>query len=91
MAAAGKLAERVGVAAACEALGVPRASHYRSQARARSPAPPLARPRPPLALSQAERFKGRMPRPRSLPAAVRINLPGEQPGQQIVQPAEDLP
>ena len=49
------LAHRVGTAAACEALGVPRSSYYRSQARAHHPSPPLERPHPPLALSERER------------------------------------
>jgi putative transposase len=52
MTAAAELATRVGVSAACSALGVARPSFYR-----RSPNPPttaIARPRPPLALSEAE-------------------------------------
>lgn len=49
------LAQRVGIAAACEALGVPRASYYRYQARTLRPSPPVERPRPPLALSETER------------------------------------
>ena len=52
MTAAAELATRVGVSAACSALGVARPSFYR-----RSPNPPslsISRPRPPLALSEAE-------------------------------------
>jgi putative transposase len=55
MVAIEQLAHGVGIAAACEALGVPRASYYRYQARAPRPSPPVERPRPPLALSETER------------------------------------
>lgn len=55
MVATEKLAHRVGIAAACEALGVPRARYYRYQARPHHPAPPLERPRSPRALSETER------------------------------------
>lgn len=55
MVATEKLAHRVGIAAACEALGVPRARYYRYQARPHHPAPPLERPRSPRALSESER------------------------------------
>lgn len=55
MVAIEQLAHRVGIAGACEALGVPRASYYRYQARAHRSSPPLERPRPPLALSETER------------------------------------
>jgi transposase InsO family protein len=55
MAAVNTLAPRVGMAAACEALGVARASYYRAQARADGPAMLPRRARPPLALSEAER------------------------------------
>jgi len=46
------LAATVGVRAACEALGVPRASYYRSHSPRAAPRP---RPRPARALSTAER------------------------------------
>jgi putative transposase len=53
IAAAEGLAKRVGVTAACQALGVPRSSFYWAlQAREREPAP---RPKPPRALSKEER------------------------------------
>ena len=51
MTAVSQLAPTVGVAAACEVLGVPRASFYRQPVY--GPAP--ARPTPPRALSQEER------------------------------------
>jgi len=51
MTAAGALAHRVGVRAACTALGVPRPTYYRR----RHPTPTASpRPRPPLALSAPE-------------------------------------
>ena len=46
------LAESVGVRSACSALGLPRATWYRHQCP--KPRPIRKRPRPPLALSQAE-------------------------------------
>ncbi len=46
------LSKKVGVQAACSALGLPRATYYR---RLRPPAAPNERPRPPLALEPAER------------------------------------
>lgn len=49
------LAQRVGIATACEALGVARASYYRYQARAHRPSTPTEPPRPALALSESER------------------------------------
>ena len=51
MTAAGILAERVGVRAACTALAVPRPTYYRHRHPKRATA---ERPRPPLALSGAE-------------------------------------
>jgi putative transposase len=51
MTAAVELAARVGVRAACAALGVPRPSYYRRHA---PPPASSARPRPPLALSVGE-------------------------------------
>ena len=66
-----ELAPRVGVTAACEALGVPRSSYYRARDRDRQPESP--RPKPPRALSEqektevrevlnSERFQDRSPR-----------------------------
>ncbi len=54
MAAAEQLAPTFGTTAACEALGVSRASLYRSR-RPRPAEPPRVRPRPPRALSAPER------------------------------------
>jgi putative transposase len=51
MTAAGDLAERVGVRAACRALAVPRPTYYRHRRPRRAA---RQRPRPPLALSAAE-------------------------------------
>lgn len=55
MAAVATLAAQVGLAAACKALNVARASYYRAQARATQAPAPAVRPRSPLALSAAER------------------------------------
>lgn len=57
MRAATDLAESVGVTSACHALGVPRATWYRHERPAPAPSevPEPRRPRPPLALSEAER------------------------------------
>ena len=52
MAGAGELAALVGIAPACAALGVPRASFYRNLAPRPGPAP--ARPRPARALTKSE-------------------------------------
>jgi len=54
------LAPEVGLARACAAMGIPRASVYREDARQRHllaspPPPPAPRPAPPLALDAAER------------------------------------
>ena len=50
------LAKEVGVVAACESLGVARASYYRRRQRVEGRvSPPEPRPRPPLALSPEER------------------------------------
>lgn len=54
MEAAQQLASSVGLAAACQALGVSRASLYRRRRRPDQPVP-AARPRPPRALSLQER------------------------------------
>lgn len=55
MQAVEQLAPQVGIAAACEALGVSRASFYRQQQpRSIEPKP---RPRPTRSLSQAEQQK----------------------------------
>jgi len=53
MVSAGALAQQVGIAPACLALGVSRASFYRNLAPVHGPAP--ARPRPPRGLSDSER------------------------------------
>lgn len=53
MQATRKLSQKVPVLDACSALGVPRATFYRHQRRQEGPVRP--RPRPPLALSPAER------------------------------------
>ena len=53
MAAAGALAQQVGTAPACIALGLSRASFYRQLAPVHGPAP--ARPRPARALTDLER------------------------------------
>ena len=53
MEAASQLSEKVGIQAACSALGVPRATFYRHH-RPR-PRPVRSRPRPPLALAPDER------------------------------------
>jgi putative transposase len=50
--AAEGLSERIGVAQACEVLGVPRSSLYRAR---RSPQPPAPRPTPQRALSEEEK------------------------------------
>ena len=55
MKSATELAESVGVSAACSALGVPRATWYRHERPAPAKSPRRPRPRPPLALSAAER------------------------------------
>lgn len=55
MTAAEILAAQVGVAPACDALSLPRASFYRHHWRRRSPYAPAARPTPARALPQAER------------------------------------
>ena len=55
MAAAEGLAERVGVSAACQALGMPRSSFYRTRAPQQSSPEPEPRPRPGRALSDQER------------------------------------
>ena len=55
MAAAETLATQVGVASACHALAVPRASFYRHHWRYWRPFAPAARPTPARALPQAER------------------------------------
>jgi putative transposase len=52
MKAANQLSERVGVSAACEALGVPRSSLYRARQPKREPEP---RPTPARALTPAEK------------------------------------
>ena len=52
MAATGELAALVGIAPACSALGVPRASFYRNLAPPSGPAP--ARPRPARGLAKSE-------------------------------------
>lgn len=49
-----ELAPVLGVKAACEAVGLPRASFYHAQQPARSPAPPRPRPRSHRALSPGE-------------------------------------
>jgi putative transposase len=55
MAAAETLAAQVGVAPACEALSVPRATFYRHQLRRSVPPAPSVRPTPARALAPAER------------------------------------
>jgi putative transposase len=50
--AAEGLSEHIGVAQACEVLGVPRSSLYRAR---QSPPPPAPRPTPPRALSEGEK------------------------------------
>ena len=55
MAAAETLAALVGVAPACAALSLPRASFYRHHWRRWSPYAPVARPTPARALAPAER------------------------------------
>lgn len=55
MEAAGKAAPEVGVKAACEALGLPRASFYRHEKIPFGPPPPRRGPRPERALSPDER------------------------------------
>ena len=56
MEAAEQLAEKVGISAACEALGAARASYYRRRDRLKEKAPAAKpRPLPPLALSPEER------------------------------------
>ena len=54
MAATSTLAQEVGARAACEALGVPRASYYRHQRRRERPPQPAEHRRPPLALTAEE-------------------------------------
>lgn len=54
LAAAQELAPRVGVTAACAALGVPRSSFYQAQQPTSLPAPPRLRSHPRSALSPAE-------------------------------------
>lgn len=54
MAAAEGLAERVGISASCQALGVPRSSFYRARVPHKQPSPE-PRPRPGRALSDQER------------------------------------
>lgn len=51
-----ELSKHIGVSAACEALGVPRSSFYRSQQPKKEPAP---RPAPERALNQEERVRVR--------------------------------
>ena len=56
MATAATLGAQVGVARACQSLGVPRATLYRQRARDAAPASaPPVRPAPPLKLTPAER------------------------------------
>ncbi len=55
MTAAAQLAPTVGVAAACDALGVARASFYRQRGREQRPAAPAVRPAPARALRPDER------------------------------------
>lgn len=55
LAGAVALAQTVGVAPACDALGVPRSSFYYAQHAPVLPAPPHPRPPSPRALSVAER------------------------------------
>jgi putative transposase len=49
------LAERVGVSAACQALGVPRSSFYRMSASREQQPEPTPSPKPPRALSDEEK------------------------------------
>jgi len=51
------LAQTVGIAPACDALGVPRSSFYHAQQAPRSPVPRKPRPPSPRALSTAERHE----------------------------------
>jgi putative transposase len=55
MTAAHQLGRKVGRAAACRALNVPRASLYRHLRRSEPASPPAPRPSPPRALAPAER------------------------------------
>jgi len=55
MEAAEQYSQQIGTWAACQALGVPRASVYRRRRSWQSPRPVLQRPTPPRALSGAER------------------------------------
>ena len=55
MAAAETLAYDVGVAPACDALSIPRASFYRHRRRKAPPPPSSPRPTPPRALALPER------------------------------------
>ena len=55
MTAAEALAGQVGVAPACDALALPRASFYRHRHRRLSPPTPAVRPTPPRALGLDER------------------------------------
>ena len=56
MAAAEELGQSIGVATACQVLNIPRSSLYRGRHAGRKAAPPgNQRPRPPRALSDAER------------------------------------
>jgi putative transposase len=53
--AAGSLAQTVGRAPACRALGIPRATFYRTLGQKKQPTPPASRPTPARALSPPEK------------------------------------
>jgi len=55
MAAVTELANDVGTSAACQALGMPRASYYRERRKTSSPAVTASRPSPARALHPVER------------------------------------